>query len=198
MSDRPTLIDVPPRFRVVTGPWDAEVDERTIVLGPGRAFGDGRHESTRMCLQALAAFAPRGGFRLLDVGSGTGILSIGAAKLGGEAFGVDIDAAAVAIAEDNARRSGVEARVRFATTWPSGTFDLVVANILREVLVELAPRLVARLAPSGTLILSGLVFTDVPEIVARYAPLLAGRRPEIFERSAWRTLVWRLAAPPSP
>ncbi|WP_437316903.1 50S ribosomal protein L11 methyltransferase [Sorangium sp. So ce385] len=193
MSDRPTIVEVPPRFRVVTGPWDAEADERTIVLGPSHAFGDGRHESTRMCLQALAAFAPRGGFRLLDVGSGTGILSIAAAKLGGEAIGVDIDAAAIAISAENARRSAVEARVRFATTWPDGSFDIVVANILRDVLTELAPLIAARLAPLGTLILSGLVSTDVPEIVARYAPLLAGRRPEIFERGAWRTLVWRLA-----
>ncbi|WP_438007408.1 50S ribosomal protein L11 methyltransferase [Sorangium sp. So ce321] len=196
MSNPSTIIEVPPRFRVVTGPWDAEADERTIVLGPGRAFGDGRHQSTRMCLQALASFAPRGGFRLLDVGSGTGILSIGAAKLGGEAIGVDIDAAAIAIAQDNARRSAVEARVRFTTAWPDGTFDIVVANILREVLTALAPDIVARLAPSGSLILSGLVSTDVPEIVARYAPLLAGRRPEIFERDAWRTLVWRLTAAP--
>ncbi|WP_437334939.1 50S ribosomal protein L11 methyltransferase [Sorangium sp. So ce394] len=193
MSDRPTIVEVPPRFRVVTGPWDAEADERTIVLGPSHAFGDGRHESTRMCLQALAAFAPRGGFRLLDVGSGTGILSIAAAKLRGEAIGVDIDAAAIAISAENARRSAVEARVRFATTWPDGSFDIVVANILRDVLTELAPLIAARLAPLGTLILSGLVSTDVPEIVARYAPLLAGRRPEIFERGAWRTLVWRLA-----
>ncbi|KYG08506.1 hypothetical protein BE21_23290 [Sorangium cellulosum] len=193
MSDRPTIVEVPPRFRVVTGPWAAEADERTIVLGPSHAFGDGRHESTRMCLQALAAFAPRGGFRLLDVGSGTGVLSIAAAKLGGEAIGVDIDAAAIAISAANARRSAVEARVRFATTWPDGSFDMVVANILRDVLTELAPLIAARLAPHGTLILSGLVSTDVPEIVARYAPLLAGRRPEIFERGAWRTLVWRLA-----
>ncbi|MGK3983844.1 50S ribosomal protein L11 methyltransferase [Sorangium sp. So ce136] len=194
MSDRSTIIEVPPRFRVVIGPWDAGVDERTIVLGPSHAFGDGRHESTRMCLQALASFAPRSGFRLFDVGSGTGILSIGAAKLGGEAIGVDIDAAAIAIAADNARRSAVEARVSFATTWPDATFDIVVANILRDVLTELAPLIVARLAPLGTLILSGLVSTDVPEIVARYAPLLAGRRPEIFERDTWRTLVWRPSA----
>ncbi|WP_437937699.1 50S ribosomal protein L11 methyltransferase [Sorangium sp. So ce341] len=198
MSDRPTILEIPPRFRVVTGPWEAEADERTIVLGPSHAFGDGRHESTRMCLQALAAFAPRGGFRLLDVGSGTGILSIAAAKLGGEAIGVDIDAAALAIAAESARRSAVEARVRFATAWPDGSFEFVVANILRDVLIELAPLIAARLAPLGTLILSGLVSTDVPEIVARYAPLLAGQRPEIFERGAWRTLVWRLAARRGP
>jgi len=192
MRDRPSVIEVPPRFRVVTDLRGSEPDERTIVLGTGPAFGDGRHESTRMCLQAIASFAPRTSFRLLDVGSGTGILSIGAAKLGGEAIGIDIDPAANAVAADNARRSGVEARARFGTTWPDDTFEVVVANILRDVLVELAPRIVARVAPSGTLILSGLVSTDVPAIVARYLPLVEdGRRPEIFERDPWRALVWR-------
>lgn len=193
MNGRACVIEVPPRFRVVTGRANGDLDDRTIVLGEGSAFGDGRHETTRMCLQALAVFAPRTGFRLLDVGSGTGILSIGAAKLGGRAIGIDIDRAANTIATDNARRSGVDAHVSFGTAWPDGTFDVVVANILRDVLLALAPRIVARLARSGTLILSGLVSTDVPAIVGRYAPLLADRRPEVFERDTWRALVWRHA-----
>ncbi len=195
MSERPCVVEVPPRFRVVTDVRDAWPDERTIVLGPGRAFGDGRHETTRMCLQALAAFAPRTGFRLFDVGSGTGILSIGAAKLGGRAIGVDIDPAANAIATENARRSGVESQVSFATTWPDGSFEAVVANILRDVLLELAPRIVARVSQAGTLILSGLVSTDAPAIIACYTQLLSGARPAIFERDMWRTLVWRDAEP---
>lgn len=65
MATTPRIVDIPPRFRVVNAPWEGTVDERTIVLGTGGAFGDGRHESTRMCLQAIAAFAPRDGFRLL-------------------------------------------------------------------------------------------------------------------------------------
>ncbi len=189
----PQIVDVPPRFRVVRAPWKGEVDDRTIVLGASHAFGDGRHESTRMCLQALAVYAPRGGFRLLDVGSGSGILSIGAAKLGGEAVGVEIDPEANVVAEENARLSRVEGRVSFGTAWPVGTFDVIVANILRDVLVMLASEIVRRLAPSGTLILSGLVSTDVPVMIGRYAPLLGGRRPDIFERGEWRALVWRNA-----
>lgn len=190
----PAIVEVPPRFRVVSAPWRAAVDDRTIVLGASHAFGDGRHESTRMCLQALAAYAPREGFRLLDVGSGSGILSIGAAKLGGEAVGVEIDPEANAVAEENARLSGVEGRVSFGTMWPGESFGVVVANILRDVLVMLAPEIVSRLAPPGTLILSGLVSTDVPATIGRYAPLLEGRRPDIFERGEWRTLVWRNAS----
>jgi ribosomal protein L11 methyltransferase len=181
--------DATPRFRVI--PPEAPADPRSIVLVPSAAFGDGRHETTRMCLAALAAFAPAGAFRMLDVGSGTGILAIAAAKLGGEAIGVEIDPEANAVAAENARRSGVDRCVAFGTAWPSGTFDLVVANILLATLVALADDLVARLAARGTLVLSGLVSTDVPAIVACFAPRLGGRRPDIFERAEWRTVVWR-------
>ena len=183
------MVEIPPRFRVATPPHPP--DERTIVLVPSGAFGDGRHESTRMCVQALAAFAPKGPFRMLDVGSGTGILSIVAAKLGGQAVGVEIDEAANAVAAENARLSDVADRVVFGTAWPGGRFDVVAANILRDVLLALADDVVGRLAPSGMLVLSGLVSTDVPAIVARYAPALGASRPDVFERDPWRTLVWR-------
>lgn len=66
-----------------------------------------------------------------------------------------------------------------------------MANVLRQVLLEQARALTARLAPDGVLVLSGLVSTDVPELSAHYAPLFAGRRPEIYERAEWRALVWR-------
>ncbi len=162
-----------------------------IEIVPSRAFGDGKHETTQMCLKALAVFAPRCAYRMLDVGSGSGILSIAAAKCGGVAVGVEIDRAAIEAARENARRNGVEARVAFGTEWPEGVFDVVVANILRDVLLELAPRIVACLANDGLLVLSGVVSTDVPAIIARYSPLCGDRRPEIFERGVWRTLVWR-------
>lgn len=188
---------MPPRFRVTTDP-DAATDERTVVLTPSRAFGDGRHESTRMCLQALAAFAPRAPFRLLDVGSGSGVLAIGAAKLGAEAVGVEIDAAANDAARANARRNGVEGRTTFGEAWPPGKFEVVIANILRDTLLELAPLVTARLAPGGLLVLSGIVSTDVPAIIARYAPALGARRPELFERGPWRAAVWRHASKSGP
>jgi ribosomal protein L11 methyltransferase len=183
------VIEIGPRFRVTTD--DVASDERTIVLDPSRAFGDGRHPSTQMCLQAIAVFSPRPPFRLLDVGSGSGILSIGAAKLGGTATGVEIDEGAIVAARANAQRSNVDESVEFDNVWPNGTFDVVVANILRRILLELAPMVTSRLVSGGTLVLSGLVSTDVPEIIARYSPLLANARPEIFERDAWRALVWR-------
>lgn len=181
------ILDISPRFRVATAP--ATSDARTIVLAPSKAFGDGTHETTRMCLQALGAYAPRTPFRMLDVGSGTGILSIGAAKLGGSPIGVEIDEAANASARENARLNDVAAT--FATSWPRGPFEVVIANILRGVLLALASDITSRLARPGVLVLSGLVSTDVPAIVARYAPLLEGRRPDVFERDAWRSLVWR-------
>jgi ribosomal protein L11 methyltransferase len=184
---------VTPRFRVAEG--EGVPDERTIVLTASGAFGDGTHETTQMCLQALVAFAPPPPFRLLDVGSGTGILSLAAAKLAPDvsALGIEIDPEANRVATENARRNGVAERVSFGTTWPEGAFPFVIANILRAVLVELAPAIVGRCAPSARLVLSGLVSTDVPAIVACYAPLLGGARPEIFERGPWRTLVWRIA-----
>jgi len=193
MTAAPPELLVPPRFRVVGAPFAGPRDTRTIVLHPSAAFGDGTHESTRMCLQALAAFAPRGGFTLLDVGSGTGILSIGAAKLGGTAAGVDVDPEANRVAGENAAASGVAEAVSFSTAWPEGAFEVVVANILREVLVDLAAPITARLAEGGLLVLAGLVSTDVPAITARYAALLAAERPEVFERDPWRCLVWRRA-----
>jgi ribosomal protein L11 methyltransferase len=192
--DEPSL-PLPAGFRVVS---DADVDRRDgrrIVLVPSHAFGDGRHETTQMCLAALAAFAPPPPFRLLDVGSGTGILSIAAALLGGDAFGVEIDDTANAVARENARLSGVADRAAFGTAWPEGRFDVVVANILRGVLVALADEIAGRIAPGGLLVLSGVVSTDVPELVARYAPQLRGARPEIFERGPWRALAWRRCTP---
>lgn len=183
--------ELSPRFRVVDAP--VPPDARTLVVLPSHAFGDGEHETTRMCVQAIGALAPSPPFRVLDVGSGTGILSIAAAKLGGTAVGVEIDEAANEAARANARASGVGPAVRFGTAWPEGAFELVVANILRGVLVELADKIVGRAATRGVLVLSGLVSTDVPALVAVYAPRLGGARPEIFERAEWRTLVWGLS-----
>lgn len=74
---------------------------------------------------------------------------------------------------------------------PPGTFDLVVANILRDVLLALAEPITSGVAIGGALVLSGLVSTDVPALTARYAKLLAGRRPEVYERGSWRALAWR-------
>lgn len=163
-----------------------------IVLVPSAAFGDGRHPTTRMCLQAVRAFAPRAPFRMLDVGSGTGVLAILAVKLGARAAtGVEIDEEANRVATLNAAKNGVIERATFGTSWPEGTFELVVANILRDVLLALRGEIVTRVQAGGTLVLSGLTSTDVPPIVAAYAPLLGDARPDVFASEDWRTLAWR-------
>lgn len=174
------------------------IDAAQIRLVDSRAFGDGSHETTRLSLQAVGALAPRDRetWRMLDFGSGTGILAIAAAMLGGEAIGVEIDEPSLAVSHENAKLNDVAARCSFVRSLDDvpGTFDLVVANILAGVLVAFVDALVARVAPNGALVLCGLVATDVPVLIATYAPKLGGRRPEIYERAEWRALVWRARA----
>jgi ribosomal protein L11 methyltransferase len=133
---------------------------------------------------------------MLDFGSGSGVLSLGAALLGATVDAIEIDAHAIAHAEHNARATGVADRIRHARSLDDapGPFDLVIANILRAVLLDHAGALVARLAPGATLVLSGLVSTDVPEVSAAYARRLGDQRPEVYQRDDWRALVWRQSA----
>jgi ribosomal protein L11 methyltransferase len=145
-------------------------------------------------MQAIAALAPRSRpWRLLDFGSGSGILSIAGARLGAIVDAVEIDPKAIAHAERNLCANDVTEQVRQVTSLGevTGPYDLVVANILRGVLLAFAGALVPLRAARGHLVLSGLVSTDVPEVAACYAPLLGGVRPEVYERDEWRALVWR-------
>jgi ribosomal protein L11 methyltransferase len=139
-------------------------DEVVIDLDPGMAFGTGLHPTTRLCLEALEDRAERGSLgRALDVGCGSGILSIAAVRLGAtRALGVDIDPIAIEATLANARHNRVGRRVRAREgTIPSGEgpFDLVLANLIAGVLIEHAATLAAELVPGGTLIASG-IFTD--------------------------------------
>lgn len=148
-----------------------EEDEVVIDLDPGMAFGTGLHPTTRLCLEALEARADRGPLgRALDVGCGSGILSIAAVKLGAtRAVGVDIDPIAIEATLANARHNRVGKRVRaHEGTVPSdeGPFDLVLANLIAGLLVELAAPLAAELVPGGTLIASG-IFIDREQEVRR-------------------------------
>lgn len=187
------VIHVPPRW-VIAAP-DAMVPAGTSALRlfPGPGFGDGAHPTTQLCLQAIGALAPRRPFRLLDFGSGSGILSIAAAAhFDAHVDAVEIDARAVEHAGRNIRANAVESRVRQLGSLDAAAapFDFVVANILRAVLLAHAQPLAATLARAGTLVLSGLVSTDVPEVIARYTPLCGGRRPDVYARDEWRALVW--------
>jgi ribosomal protein L11 methyltransferase len=143
-------------------------DEVVIDLDPGMAFGTGLHPTTRLCLEALEARADRGPLgRVLDVGCGSGILSIAAVKLGGtRALGVDIDPIAIEATLANARHNRVGKRVRAregSTPSDEGPFDTVLANLIAGVLIELAPELANELVPGGTLIGSGIFIDREPD-----------------------------------
>jgi ribosomal protein L11 methyltransferase len=144
-------------------------DDLVVVLDPGRAFGSGSHESTRLAVAALEDVVVAGD-RVLDVGCGCGVLAIVACLLGAaEALGIDVDAQAVPATEANAAANGVGPRVRVRLAplaQVDGAFDVVAANIGGRVLFDLAGELVAHLRPGGRLVLSGILDDQVDALVA--------------------------------
>jgi ribosomal protein L11 methyltransferase len=154
-------------------PW-SEFDRAAVAgivdIDPGRSFGTGTHPSTRLLLDELAGRI-RGGETVLDVGCGSGVLALSAARLGASAVAIDIEPAAWAATRDNARRNGLAGRV-VVDPRPvealTGTFDAVVANIAAAALVSLAPAVAARLAPGGWLGLSGISPAQVSVVGAAY------------------------------
>jgi ribosomal protein L11 methyltransferase len=186
--------------RVVIVPsWRAFVpapDDVVVTLDPGMAFGTGQHETTRTCIEALErAVAP--GARVLDVGSGSGILSIVAAKLGAARVAAcDVDENCARVTADNARLNGVDDRVEARAgsagdSWPfdepAAGFDVVVANIVARVIIDLAEPLVSALAGAGTLIVSGIIAEREPEV--RAALEAAGARiASVRAMGEWRCI----------
>lgn len=143
--------------------FEASEQDRVIEIDPGMAFGTGTHGTTLLCLEVVAElFArPHPPVSMLDVGTGSGILSLAAAALGcQQVLGCDIDAEACQVARDNISHNGYGDQIEI-TSLPleqlSGTFDLVIANILAEENVRLKHHLLERLAPGGHLILSGIL-----------------------------------------
>jgi ribosomal protein L11 methyltransferase len=141
-----------------------------IQLDPGMAFGTGLHPTTQMCLVALEELS-RPGATVLDLGTGSGILAIAAAKLGaGRVLAVDNDPVAVKTARDNVVANGVRGTVDVVCgtlTDVSGSYGLVAVNILASVIVEMAREgLVTRVQPGGRLIAAGIIAGQEPEVIA--------------------------------
>ncbi|WP_034300813.1 50S ribosomal protein L11 methyltransferase [Herbaspirillum sp. RV1423] len=171
-------IHIGKRIWVVPSWHDApEPDALVLELDPGLAFGTGSHPTTRLCMEWLEQHAANTA-TLLDYGCGSGILALVAKKLGAqEVIGVDIDPQALESARFNSERNACaidyylpEAFVRH---YPENrTFAIVVANILAGPLQLMAPMLAGRVAPGGSLVLSGVLDRQADEVIAAYAPYI--------------------------
>jgi ribosomal protein L11 methyltransferase len=138
--------------------YEAQPGEMVIELDPGMAFGTGLHPTTRQCLEAVGQI-DLAGRDVLDVGTGSGILAVGALKRGAaRVVAVDTDPLAVRAAAENTRRNAVSIEVvEGSAVDVPGAFDVVLANLVADVLVRIAPDLRARLRPGGTLVCAGIV-----------------------------------------
>ena len=159
----------------------ADPEAVNLMLDPGLAFGSGTHQTTAMCLRWLDR-AMLDGRTVIDYGCGSGVLAIAAVLLGaGVAHAVDNDPQAILATGDNARRNGIDdARLN---TWlpeelPALQADVLLANILAQPLIALAPRLAQLLRPGGELVLSGLLSGQIDEVRRAYAPWVDFAAPE--------------------
>jgi len=195
-----TPIECGGRFEILP-PWLSEEghDNLTpIIIEPKMAFGTGHHPTTALCLACLADLHRAGhlakGMEFLDLGTGSGILGIGLAKLGLSGLGLDIDPQATACATENAQINNVADTFRVAVgginTVPEGTlFQVVVANILSKPLIFMAPDIVRRITPGGCLALSGILVEQAPDVVRAYVRL-GLPEPELRVSGDWCALLW--------
>jgi ribosomal protein L11 methyltransferase len=160
---------------VVAPPWELPqvgAGERLLVMDPGRAFGTGRHATTALVTGELAE-ADVSGAEVLDVGTGSGVLALAALLLGAaRAVAIDNDPEVIDVARENAARNGLEARLAVSDTplaEVAGVFDVVVANIRSETLIEMEGDIAARAKPGALVIVSGVLEGEREAVAARYA-----------------------------
>jgi len=158
----------------------AAPDQSVIILDPGLSFGTGHHATTKFCLRQLVTYRRTGLEQgMLDVGTGSGILAIAAAKLGYEPIqAFDFDSVAVRVAAENAQRNRVARQVRpilrDVTKLPESArvkFDVVCANLMDQLLIESAERLIARVKPEGALILAGILDSQFVQVQSAFERL---------------------------
>ena len=165
---------------LVVPEWEEAADPTRVklVLNPGLTFGTGSHATTRLCLQALDTHI-HGGERVLDLGCGSGILSIAALRLGAEsAFACDIDEKCVDVAYENAALNGI-GKDRYTVRWGDvltdaalrqemgAGYDIVVANIVADVIMGLSPRVRPFLKPDGLFLCSGIIDDRAAEVLEK-------------------------------
>ena len=172
-----------------------------IWLDPGMAFGTGNHETTRLCCERLVEWAKtaKADARVIDAGCGSGILVISAARLGFRGIqGFDNDPEAVRVSEENARLNVLADSIRFyegdlVTGFSGKPGDLILANILGHVLMQFVPELVSAVAPSGLLVLSGILATDLEEVRETFASAVPTWRIEARVMGEWADVaLWRV------
>jgi len=198
-------VEVGQRF-IIAPPWAEIPDSQVrivIRIEPGMAFGTGTHETTRLCLAAIEKYflpphagCPRGdpgaGGSFLDVGTGTGILAIAAAKLVPDARieACDTDAEAIAIARENARLNGVAEKIAFrvgTVEEATASADVVCANLTADTIAPILPSLLS--VTCGHLILSGILDTQAEAIKARLLECGGSAPFEIIQDGEWIALV---------
>lgn len=167
--------------------------QRTVIkIEPGLAFGTGNHESTRLCLEAVEKYT-KPDMRVLDVGCGSGILGIASLLLGAhQAVGVDIDATAVRIANENATLNSVEGKFTVhcgdLTEKAEGKYDLVLANIVADVIIKLTDNIKDYMTEDAVFVMSGIIDTregDVLKALEKNGFDIIERKPE----NGWLCLV---------
>ncbi|MBA2705879.1 MAG: 50S ribosomal protein L11 methyltransferase [Blastocatellia bacterium] len=184
--------EVGERF-IIAPPWAEIGEERdrvVIRIEPGMAFGTGTHETTRLCLAAIEKYFAGGSF--LDVGTGTGILAIAAAKLFPDARveAIDTDPQAVEIAAENARLNGVSDNISFrvgSIEDETASADLVCANLTADVISTILPQLIG--ASCGRLVLSGILDVQVESVRTRTQECGLGEPLEIMSDGEWIALI---------
>lgn len=173
--------------------WDAAPDECVIELDPGMAFGTGTHETTRLSLQLLEDTVAAGD-RVLDWGTGSGILAVGAALLGAsDVTAVDLDPIAVAAATENAERNGFSGVIHAETAGiqavpAAPAFDLVLANIVADPIIAGAAEIFRHLRPGGQAIVSGIIDHRESDVVAALVAAGLTLRRTLQDQD-WRALL---------
>ncbi|MBQ7858887.1 MAG: 50S ribosomal protein L11 methyltransferase [Faecalibacterium sp.] len=185
-------MEIGTRLAIVPSWQEYDTDRVKLILDPGLAFGTGGHETTSLCLETLDEKIT-GGERVLDIGTGSGILAIAALKLGAaSAEGVDIDPVAVRTAGENAALNGVADKLTVLvgdlSDKASGQYDVVVANIVANAIISLSPAVPALMKPHGYFIASGIIDTRKDEVVA--ALNAAGLKVQaIREKRGWECIL---------